>query len=468
MSKSPPAQRVIPIQPLFAAEPKVYPRSVSGLFQRWRWGLVWFTQIVFYGLPWLPWNGRQAVLFDLEARRFYLFDLVLYPQDTIYLAILLVLSALALFLFTAVAGRLWCGYTCPQTVYTEIFLWLEKLVEGDRPQRMKLDAAPWSPHKLALKTAKHGLWGALALWTGFTFVGYFTPIDELARDTAALALGGWSIFWILFYGGATYGNAGFLREQMCKYICPYARFQFVMFDADTLIITYDEKRGDPRGSRSRNADPRAKGLGDCVDCGICVQVCPTGIDIRDGLQAECIGCAACIDACDQVMDKMSYPRGLIRYSTETAMKQGGAWAAIARRSFRPRVLIYSAVFLALAAATAWSLATRVPLKVNLERDRTVLAREVAGGEIENVFRVQLTNASETPRRYAIVADGLAGLRIEASEPVAVPAAATEITTLQIRAEAGAAGPGAQPIRVTVTDLADPSVSVTEEAKFWMP
>lgn len=286
-SQPPKAKKVIPIQTeqqaLFKSEPKVYPRSVTGLFNNWRWIMVWATQIVFYGLCWLPWNGRQAVLFDLEARRFYLFDFILWPQDTIYLAILLVLSALALFLFTAVAGRLWCGYTCPQTVYTEIFLWVEKMVEGERPQRMKLDAGPWSADKVRRKVVKHAIWIAFSLWTGFTFVGYFTPIRELMAATANFGLGPWEIFWVLFYGGFTYGFAGFLREQMCKYICPYARFQFVMFDADTLIITYDEERGEPRGSRSKKADPAQLGLGSCIDCGICVQVCPTGIDIRNGI-----------------------------------------------------------------------------------------------------------------------------------------------------------------------------------------
>ena len=250
MPDQPAPRKVIPIQPLFKSEPKVYPRSVKGLFQRWRWAFVWLTQIVFYGLCWLPWHGRQAVLFDLDVRRFYLFDLVLWPQDTIYLAVLLVLSALALFLFTAVAGRLWCGYTCPQTVYTEIFLWVEHWIEGERPKRMKLDASPWNADKIRRKLAKHTLWIAFSLWTGFTFLGYFTPIRDLASEAATLSLSGGALFWILFYGGATYGNAGFLREQMCKYICPYARFQFVMFDSDTLIITYDEARGDPRGSRA--------------------------------------------------------------------------------------------------------------------------------------------------------------------------------------------------------------------------
>ncbi|MDO9599240.1 MAG: cytochrome c oxidase accessory protein CcoG [Azoarcus sp.] len=461
-------QRIIPIQPLFASDPKVYPRSVSGLFQRWRWVFAWLTQIVFYGLCWLPWNGRQAVLFDLDARRFYVFDFVLWPQDIIYLAVLLVLSALALFLFTTVAGRVWCGYTCPQTVYTEIFLWIEQRIEGDRPRRMKLDAAPWSAHKIGLKTAKHSTWLVLSLWTGFTFVGYFTPIRDLAAATMTFSLSGWETFWVLFYGAATYGNAGFMREQMCKYICPYAQFQFVMFDPDTLIVAYDEARGEPRGKRSKKAVPAEQGLGDCIDCSICVQVCPTGIDIRDGLQLECIGCAACIDACDQVMDQMDYPRGLIRYSTENALKNKSSRATIIGRSLRPRVLIYSAVFLSMLVATVWSLALRVPLKLDIERDRAALATETTEGLIENAFRLQVINASEQPRTFAITVGGVAGIHLPQNLELTVPAAASGSVTAQVRLEPGAVRAGSHPIRFTVVDTVDPQVAVTEETRFWMP
>jgi len=294
-------------QSLYEVRKKIYPRAVHGAFASWRWGLVFATQLVFYGLAWLEWNGRQAVLFDLAARKFYLFGLVLWPQDVIYLTVLLVISALSLFLFTAIAGRLWCGYACPQTVYTEIFLWIERRIEGDRMARMKLDQSPNGARKVALKSAKHGAWIALSAWTGFTFVGYFTPIRDLMHSAATLDFGAWEWFWIGFYGFATYGNAGWMREQVCKYMCPYARFQSAMFDSDTLVITYDAARGEPRGSRAKKADARALGIGDCVDCSICVQVCPTGIDIRNGLQYECIGCAACIDGCDQVMDRMGYP-----------------------------------------------------------------------------------------------------------------------------------------------------------------
>ncbi len=468
MSQAQAPKPVIPIKPLFEASAKVYPRSIDGIFARWRWAFVALTQLVFYGLCWLPWNGRQAVLFDIDAHRFYLFDLILWPQDTIYLAILLVLSALALFLFTAVAGRLWCGYTCPQTVYTEIFLWIEKFFEGDRPKRMKLDAAPWTAHKAALKTGKHSVWLLLSLWTGFTFVGYFTPIHELAREVGSFSLSAWEIFWVFFYGAATYGNAGFLREQMCKYICPYARFQFVMFDADTLIITYDNERGEPRGARKKASDPAEQGLGSCVDCGICVQVCPTGIDIRDGLQSDCIGCAACIDACDQVMDKMQYPRGLIRYSTENALKNKASRREIISRALRPRTLIYATVFLAISAATAWSLTTRMPIKVDILRDRASLSREADDGSIENTFRLQVVNASESARLYHVEVEGIAGIRIYQNKDIAVPAAGAGEATLQVRADAGAATTGAQPIRFKVTDTSDSRISVSEKAKFWMP
>jgi cytochrome c oxidase accessory protein FixG len=470
MPSSQKPRKVIPIQPqaMFQAEPKVYPRSIEGVFQNWRWIMVWVTQIIFYGVCWLQWNGRQAVLFDLETQRFYLFDFVLWPQDTIYLALLLVLSALALFLFTAVAGRLWCGYTCPQTVYTEIFLWIEKKIEGERPQRMKLDAAPLSTGKATRKLVKHSIWIIFSLWTGLTFVGYFTPIRELTAGFFTPAVGPWDVFWVLFYAGFTYGFAGFLREQMCKYICPYARFQFVMFDADTLIITYDEARGEPRGGRSKNVKPGEVGLGDCIDCGICVQVCPTGIDIRDGLQAECIACAACIDACDQVMDRMQYPRGLIRYSTENAVKLHLSPAEIIRRAFRPRTLIYCIVFVALAVGTAWSLATRVPLRLDVERDRSVLSREVEGGKVENVYRLLISNASELPRTFEVSVAGITGIELDSPALISVPGAGSVEVNLRVHVEADAAPKGAQPIQLQVTDRDDPAVTASEKTKFWMP
>ncbi|MGE0357442.1 MAG: cytochrome c oxidase accessory protein CcoG [Burkholderiales bacterium] len=446
----------------------MYPRAVHGWFARLRWAAVWFTQVLFYGLPWVAWNDRQAVLFDLGARKFYIFGLVFWPQDFIYLTLLLVAAAVSLFLFTSVAGRLWCGYACPQTVYTEIFLWIERKIEGDRSARAKLDAAPLGARKVALKAAKHGAWAALALWTGFTFVGYFTPIQVLGGSALALSLGPWETFWILFYGFATYGNAGWMREQVCKYMCPYARFQGAMFDQDTLIIAYDAGRGDPRGSRGRKADPKALGLGDCVDCGICVQVCPTGIDIREGLQYECIGCAACIDGCDQVMDKMGYPKGLIRYSTEHAMQDHSGLSGILGRFVRPRTIIYTAILAAVIVAAITALFLRVPLKVDVIRDRGAMVREVENGELENVYRLQVMNATESAHRYRIAVEGLAGVRI-ASEPVIEMApASTRAFPVRIRLPAASAKGGSQKILITVSAEDASGLEVREKAVFLSP
>ena len=453
---------------LYAAHEKIYPRSVSGLFSNWRWATVFLTQLVFYGLPWLEWGQRQAVLFDLGSRRFYIFNLVLYPQDFIYLAGLLVISALSLFLFTAVAGRLWCGYACPQTVYTEIFLWIEEKVEGDRSARMRRDARPWSLDKVMRKGGKHFLWIALALWTGFTFVGYFTPIKELGTEFLQLGLGPWEAFWVFFYGFATYGNAGFMREQVCKHMCPYARFQSAMFDKDTLIVTYDSERGEPRGARSRKADTQALNLGACVDCTLCVQVCPTGIDIRKGLQYECIGCGACADVFDTVMDKMGYARGLVKYTTENALSQHWTKAQTLRHVLRPRVLIYSAILGVIVLAMLLSLSLRTPFKVNVVRDRGVMTRIVSGGNIENVYQLQIMNATESAQHYRITALGLPGLMVTPDNVVLVePTQSRRVAVrVQLPFEAAPAA-GSHPIRFEIESLDTPG-HLTEQSVFLIP
>lgn len=455
---------------LYEVRRKIYPRAVSGLYARWRVALVLLTQLVFYGLPWLPWHGRQAVLFDLAARKFYIFGMVFWPQDFIYLAILLVISALSLFLFTAVAGRVWCGYACPQTVYTEIFLWIERKIEGDRLKQMKLDAEPMSARKLFLKSAKHGAWIALSLYTGFTFVGYFTPVQTLAAEIGHLTIGPWEGFWVLFYGFATYGNAGWMREQVCKYMCPYARFQSVMFDRDTMVITYDAQRGEPRGARRRSADPAALGLGECVDCNICVQVCPVGIDIRDGLQYECIGCAACIDGCNQVMDKMGYERGLIRYATENGMQAGMDTRQMASRIFRPRVLVYSAVLWAVILGTGYTMFTHVPLKVDIIRDRASLARTASDGEVENVYRLQIMNTDEKPHRYTITATGMPqlALRSEDTLPVEIAGGGTRQVPVLLRAPRPAGQRHNIPVELHVQAVDNPRITVKEPSSFLLP
>ncbi len=469
-----PAGRIVS---LYQKQKKIYARAVSGWFAGWRWALVWITQLVFYGLPWLEWNARQAVLFDLGARRFYIFGLVLYPQDFIFLTGLLIISAYALFLFTTVAGRLWCGYACPQTVYTEIFMWVERKLEGDRPQRMKLDAAPWGLEKLLRKGGKQLAWIAIGLWTGFTFVGYFTPIQTLAVQVATLGLGPWEWFWTLFYGFATYGNAGYMREQVCKYMCPYARFQSAMFDPDTLIITYDAARGDPRGhnaQRSKKDGTKPAGVGDCIDCGLCVQVCPTGIDIRDGLQYECIGCAACIDVCDGVMDKMNYPRGLIRYDTERGMAEHAPRATLWKRVFRPRVLVYTAILGLICTALLVALLLRTPFKVDVVRDRGALARVVEDGWVENVYRVQVMNATERTQSYTVAVQGLDGVQLDRREPIVLAPAEARWVALAVRVPpevAAQAGSGAHAVQFQVSLAAQDGGSahrVVEKSTFLVP
>ncbi len=452
---------------LYAAHKKIYPRSVSGLFSRWRWGFVFLTQIIFYGLPWLDWGARQAVMFDVTARRYYIFGLVLYPQDFIYLTGLLVISALSLFLFTAVAGRLWCGYACPQTVYTEIFMWIERKTEGDRSARMRLDASPWNFNKVWRKTAKQVAWLLVALWTGFTFVGYFVPIRGLGSALAQLNLAPWEFFWVFFYSLATYGNAGFLREQVCKYMCPYARFQSAMFDKDTLIVTYDEHRGEPRGARARKADPAQLGLGACVDCDLCVNVCPTGIDIRKGLQYECIGCGACADVCDTVMDKMGYPRGLVKYSTQNAVRLGWGKREIIGHVLRPRVLVYSGILTAVLLAMLISLSLRIPFKVDVVRDRAVMAREVEGGLAENLYRLQIMNATEARQSYRLAVNGLPGLMVATETEVAVDAAQSRWVVVALRTPIDTARTGSQPIHFEI-ESASGLGKLSEKSVFLMP
>jgi cytochrome c oxidase accessory protein FixG len=463
------AKQAEAVQSLYAKRVEIYPRAKIGnglaWFQKWRWAVIWATQIVYYGLPWLTWNGRQAVLFDLAARRFYIFGMVLWPQDIVYLTGLLVIAALSLFLFTAVGGRLWCGYACPQTVYTEIFMWIERRIEGDRARRMVLDREPMSARKFALKAAKHAAWIAVALWTGYTFVGYFTPIREFGAELLRFDIGGWSAFWVLFYSFATYGNAGWMREQVCKYMCPYARFQSAMFDQDTLIVTYDAARGEPRGAGSKKSSRRDLGLGDCVDCGLCVQVCPTGIDIRNGLQYECIGCAACIDACDYVMERTGLPKGLVRYSTTNAVRRGLDSRAMWSRVFRPRVLVYGAILLAITAALAVAVAVRVPLKVDLIRDRGALAREAEDGRVENVYRMQVSNTTEARRVFTVTASGLPGLAVASETRFEVGPASVASVPLRLLADADQVAPGSHKVAVEVRAVDDPAVGVRETTTF---
>ncbi len=450
-------------QSLYAKREKIYPREVHGLFAALRVLGVFVLLGLYYVLPWLEWEGTQIVLFDLPERKFHIFGAVFWPQDFFYLALLLIIAALSLFFFTALAGRLWCGFACPQTVWTEVFLWIERKIEGDRSQQMKLDKAPLTVRKFRIKATKHAIWIIFSLYTGLTFVGYFSPMRELAVNVINLNLGSWEWFWIIFYGAATYGNAGWLREQVCIYMCPYARFQSTMIDSDTLIISFDTNRGEPRGRRKKNIDYKAEGLGDCIDCTICVQVCPTGIDIRDGLQYECIGCAACIDACDDVMEKMDYPKGLIRYTTESILEGSTA------HFLRPRIIVYGVILLAIIVGTFYAISQREPLALDVIRDRNTLYRETNEGLVENVYIVKVMNKENERRRYYLSATGIDGMKIDMDRPfIEVDAGSVEEVAIRAKVDPENLAKRSSTIQFIIRAEHRDDLVISEEARFIGP
>lgn len=452
------------VQSLYVKEPKVYPREVSGRYARLRNLATWVLLGAFYVTAWIQIDGQQILLFDLPAREFHIFGLTFWPQDFFLLTLLLAIAAVSLFFFTALAGRLWCGYACPQTVWTEVFVWLERITEGRRNQRIKLDKAPWSMDKLRRKGAKQFLWITFALWTGFTFVGYFTPIRELAVKVTALQTGPWETFWILFYGLATYGNAGFLREQVCKYMCPYARFQSAMFDRDSLIVSYDSARGEPRGKRPKTASRAELNLGDCIDCMGCVQVCPTGIDIRKGLQYECISCGLCADVCDDVMEKMNYPKGLIRYTSENAIEGKKT------RILRPRIFAYAAILAALIGLLLSLLVTREPLVMDVLRDRNALYR-VTANEVENPYTLKLNNRQANPASVQISATGIDGIRVVYPDQlITLPPQSVTDQRLTLAVPLENAPTGLTPITIQMrhTDEDGRTRTIETETRFFLP
>lgn len=439
----------------------IHTRSFTGRFRNLRLLGAGLLFLLFFGTAWIDWNGRQAVLWDLDNSQFHIFSATFWPQDFILLSAILIIAAFGLFFITVLAGRVWCGYACPQSVWTWIFMRIEQITEGDRGQRIKLDAAPWSLQKLARRTAKHGLWLLVSVITSMAFVGYFTPVRQLTADLLTLEMGATTAFWVLAFTAATYINAGWLREKVCRDMCPYSRFQSVMFDSDTLVIAYDAARGENRGPRRKDADYKAEGLGDCIDCTLCVQVCPTGIDIRDGLQLECIGCGACIDACDSVMDKLGYARGLVRYSSENELAGGKThW-------LRPRLIGYAAMLTVMIGAFAWALAERPLISLDVTRDRG-LFRENALGQIENIYSLKIINKTQQPRSYAIslVEPG----DFELHGPRTLNLAPGEIRDLPVSvaltAMHNAAGP--QTLRFEVRDLADSQNHVSTRSTFLAP
>ncbi len=443
---------------------KIHAKSVQGRFNAIRWAMVWLTQIVFYGACWLPWTTetgtRQAILFDIVDEKFYLFDLVLWPQDALLLAFILILAATALFFVTTLAGRLFCGFACPQTIYTSIFVWIETLVEGDHLARQRLDHSPMSARKLGIKLIKHGIWGLVAGWTAITFVGYFTPIKALLPAVASLQTGPWEAFWLIFYASFTYVQAGLTREAVCQHMCPYSRFQGVMTDADTSSVSYDRERGEPRGALRQS-----NGTGGCIDCGICVQVCPTGIDIRDGQQYQCINCGLCADGCDQVMDKVGAPRGLIRFMSEHELAGKPKAAGLLQR---PRVLAYASLLLVFAALGVSMLSERALLRVEVFRDRGALMKETADGRIANAYTLKLINMEETDRRFRIAVSGLPGLRIDGATEFAVEPGSVQAVALTVSSPLAGMPAGVQPIAFETVAVHDARLAVRERSTFILP
>jgi len=450
-------------QALYAKRQKIYPREVHGIYATLRNTSVIVLLGVYFVLPWISWNGRQSVLFDLPARKFYIFGLTFWPQDFLNLAFLLIIAALSLFFFTALAGRLWCGYACPQTVWTELFIWVERFIEGDRLRQIRLDKlSRWNPARLRARIIKHSVWLLIAFYTAFTFIAYFRPAGEVVNDLLTLNTGPWETFWMFFYTLATYGNAGWMREQVCTYMCPYARFQSAMFDNDTLIVSYDKQRGEPRGSRRASEDYKNKGLGDCIDCQICVQVCPTGIDIRKGLQYQCIACSSCIDACDDVMEKMHYPKGLIRYTTQNAVDGKKS------RILRPRVLIYASILLVFISSFFYSVIQRVPLVLDVIRDRNQLYRET-DGFIENVYTLKIINMDEQDHDYTLAVSGIKGISIETNNDlVSVKSGTVADLPVKVSVNEDDLLSRSSDIIFTLTAVNDKNLLVSEQARFLGP
>ncbi|GIZ13542.1 cytochrome c oxidase accessory protein CcoG [Pseudomonas sp. NCCP-436] len=467
MSEQIPVQDVTPSSPknatvdLYASREKIYTRAFTGMFRNLRRVGGAFLFLLYFGTVWINWNGQQAVWWNLPERKFHIFGATYWPQDFMLLSWLLIICAFGLFFITVFAGRVWCGYTCPQSVFTWVFMWAEKVTEGDRNQRMKLDKQPMSSNKLARKSAKHAIWIAVSLLTAITFVGYFTPIRDLVVEIFTGEASGWAYFWIGFFTLATYGNAGYLREQVCIYMCPYARFQSVMFDQDTLIVSYDPRRGESRGPRKKDADYKAQGLGDCIDCKMCVQVCPTGIDIRDGLQIECIGCAACIDACDDIMEKMNYPKGLISYTTEHNL------SGQKTHLLRPRLIGYAVALVAMIGLFAWAVTNRPLVELDVLKDR-VLFRENEIGNIENVYTLKIMNKAQRDMTYIISVSGLDGLVYEGKREVQALAGEVYSFPVELSLSPEKLPSSANNIVFHVQSADDPSIKNDADSRFIGP
>lgn len=447
---------------LYASSERIYVRAYKGLYKNLRTIMAWLLLGGYYITPWFSWDDRQAVLFDMPARQFHIWGLTFWPQDFALLSGLLILFAFFLFFITVFAGRAWCGYTCFQTVWTYFFMWAEEFAEGSRNERKKLDKQPMSFTKFRKKLLKHSIWALISIATAITFVGYFTPIQELLGKFSSFDFGPWESWWLLFFTIATYANSGYMREQVCKHMCPYARFQSVMFDPNTLIVSYDEARGEPRGKGSRKQQHVNQELGDCVDCGVCVAVCPVGIDIRDGLQYECISCAACIDGCNEVMEKLGKPKGLVRYATENVL-EGGEFKLL-----RPRFIGYGAAVLIITAYIAFQLFARVPIEVDLIRDRQVLFRDLGDGIIENTYHLKISNKSQEAMQFSVALDGIEQYEYIGEQVLDIAPNATVEEMIRLRVHTDMLDTPKTDISFDVKSTTDDSIKMEQESRFLAP
>jgi cytochrome c oxidase accessory protein FixG len=409
----------LPEPPLYAARRKIFPQSVHGHYRRIKWTVLLVTLGIYYFLPFVRWDRgpnapNQAVLIDFEGGRFYFFFIEIWPQEVYFFTGLLVLAAMALFLMNALAGRVWCGYLCPQTVWTDLFLAIERLIEGDRREQMQLASAPWTITKIAQKATKHFFWILIAWWTGGAWVLYFSDAPTLTMQLASGTAPMIAYLWIGILTVTTYALAGHMREQVCTYMCPWPRIQAALTDEYALNVTYRYDRGEPRGSVKKNEQLRVLGqpAGDCIDCLQCVNVCPTGVDIRKGAQLECIQCGLCIDACDNVMRKVGRPERLIAYDTELNVKRRLAGEKTVFKAVRARTLLYSGIIVLVAGIMLYTLATRHSFSMNVIHDRNPLFVRLSDGGIRNAYTVRVLNKEFEPREFILSVDGLPGAVIE--------------------------------------------------------
>ncbi len=463
-------------QPLYQARIPIYPRSVKGRFRTLKWGILTLAYSVYFLLPWLRWERNvgpdQAVLFDIADRKFYLFSLVMHAQDLFWLTGIMLVAALLLFFVTGIAGRVFCGYFCFQTLWTDLYLLIERWVQGDRVARIRLGKAPWNANKILRKVLTHVLWLAVAFWTGLTFTLYWDNAPELIVKwfTGKAPFAAYAT--TLFLTATTYVMAGLAREQVCTYMCPYARFQAVMFDADTRIVAYDVARGEGKAGRHKVTrdlktleQRQQQGVGECIDCGYCVQVCPTGIDIRDGLQVQCISCALCIDACDTIFDSLGWDEGLIRYTSEKQAK------GLESRIWKPRTIAYGLVLLIATAALAWSVSNQAPIEMSVVQVRQPLFVRMSDGRIQNSYELHIENKTDQPLLLAIMLRGLAGAELDVGRLSSVTVGAQRSLRVhaRVRWDSGNRHKGSRSFEFNLVPLTRKDLGmISAPATFYMP